>query len=158
MKKYNGYDELSDRKRMQNWAGSKKFHDDNDKRIAELEKEKADRDKKKSTNFTMGSKNVTGKYEMNESQLREIVRKVIKESLEEVWNEPDGEFSPNGYKAMNNYGGNEIQINNSGDSARLKFQDGEVTDWLEIEFDEDGVAYVTTPYGEQEKLSDYMRY
>lgn len=158
MKKYNGYDELSDRKRMQNWAGSKKFHDDNDKRIAELEKEKADRDKKKSTNFTMGSKNVTGKYEMNESQLREIVRKVIKESLDEVWNELDGEFRPNGYKAMNNYGGNEIQINNSGDSARLKFQDGEVTDWLEIEFDEDGVAYVTTPYGEQEKLSDYMRY
>lgn len=157
MKKYdyNGYGELSDRKKMQNWAGSKKFHDDNDKRIAELEKEKADKDKKRFANFT---KNVTGKYKMNESQLREIVRKIIKESLEEVWNESDDEFSPNGYKAMNNYGGNEIQINKSGDSARLKFQDGEVTDWLEIEFDEDGVAYVTTPYGEQEKLSDYMRY
>ena len=59
---------------------------------------------------------------------------------------------------MNNYGGNEIQINRSGDAARIKFQDGEITDWLEIDFDEQGVAYVTTPYGEQEKLSDYMRY
>lgn len=65
---------------------------------------------------------------------------------------------PNRYKAMNIYGGNEIQINKNGDSARLKFQDGEITDWLEIEFDEEGVAYVTTPYGEQEKLSDYMKY
>lgn len=68
------------------------------------------------------------------------------------------EFMPNRYKAMNIYGGNEIQINKNGDSARLKFQDGEITDWLEIEFDEEGVAYVTTPYGEQEKLSDYMKY
>ena len=42
MKKYNGYDELSDRKRMQHWAASKKFHDDNDKRIAELEKENSE--------------------------------------------------------------------------------------------------------------------
>lgn len=90
---------------------------------------------------------------LNESQLR----KVIAESVQRVLKEMD-EFTPHGYKGMNNYGGNEIQINNSGDAARLKFQDGEVTDWLEIEFDEDGVAYVTTPYGQQEKLSDYMRY
>ena len=75
--------------------------------------------------------------------------------MEELGGEDD--FQPNGYKAMNNYGGNEIQVNKGGDSARIKFQDGEVTDWLEIEFDEEGVAYVTTPHGEQEKLSDYMR-
>ena len=93
---------------------------------------------------------------MSESQFREIVSKVIRESLEELGGEDD--FQPNGYKGMNNYGGNEIQVNRNGDSARIRFQDGEVTDWLEIEFDEEGVAYVTTPYGEQEKLSDYMRY
>lgn len=84
MKKYNGYDELSDRKKMQHWPASKKFHDDNDKRIAELEKEKADREAKKSTNFTMTKKNVTGKLKMNESQLRNMVSKIIKESLEEM--------------------------------------------------------------------------
>jgi hypothetical protein len=72
--------------------------------------------------------------------------------------ENEDDFQPNGYKGMNNYGGNEIQVDNRGESARIRFQDGEVTDWLEIEFDEDGVAYVTTPYGEQEKLADYMRY
>lgn len=93
--------------------------------------------------------------QMNESKFRKMVSKIIKESLEELGGEDD--FQPNGYKAMNNYGGNEIQVNKGGDSARIKFQDGEVTDWLEIEFDEEGVAYVTTPHGEQEKLSDYMR-
>lgn len=46
MKKYNGYDELSDRKQMQHWAGSKKFHDDNDKSIAKLEKEKEEKEKR----------------------------------------------------------------------------------------------------------------
>lgn len=160
MKKYNGYDELSDRKRMQHWAASKKFHDDNDKRIAELEKGgygyPSGKEAKKSPNFTMTKKNVTGKLKIDESQLRKMVSKIIKESLEELGGEDD--FQPNGYKGMNNYGGNEIQVNRNGDSARIRFQDGEVTDWLEIEFDEEGVAYVTTPHGEQEKLSDYMRY
>ena len=90
---------------------------------------------------------------LTETQLKHIVAESVKRVLKEM-----DEFTPHGYKGMNNYGGNEIQISDSGDSARLKFQDGEVTDWLEIEFDEDGVAYVTTPYGQQEKLSDYMRY
>lgn len=93
------------------------------------------------------------KVKLTETQLKQIVAESVKRVLKEM-----DEFTPHGYKGMNNYGGNEIQISDSGDSARLKFQDGEVTDWLEIEFDEDGVAYVTTPYGEQEKLSDYMRY
>ena len=90
---------------------------------------------------------------LNESSIRKMVAESVKRVLKEM-----DEFIPHGYKAMNNYGGNEIQISKSGDAARLKFQNGEVSDWLEIEFDEEGVAYVTTPYGQQEKLSEYMRY
>ena len=90
---------------------------------------------------------------LNENTLKQIVAESVKKVLKEM-----DEFTPNGYRGLNNYGGNEIQISKNGDSARLKFQDGEITDWLEIEFDEEGVAYVTTPYGEQEKLSDYMKY
>lgn len=82
MKKYNGYDELSDRKDKQHWAGSKKFHDDNDKRIADLEK--SGKEAKKSPNFAMTKKNVTGKIKMNESQLRKVISKAIRESLEEA--------------------------------------------------------------------------
>lgn len=52
------------------------------------------------------------KVKMNESQLREFVSKVIKESLEELGGE--GDFQPNGYKTMNNHGGNEIQVNKGG--------------------------------------------
>lgn len=152
----NGYGKLKD---MQRWCGNQKFHDDVDKKLADIRKKREEKNKKNS-DFSNGKSRWCGKkpdsIKMNESQLRKMVSKIIKESLEELGGEDD--FQPNGYKGMNNYGGNEIQVNRNGDSARIRFQDGEVTDWLEIEFDEEGVAYVTTPYGEQEKLSDYMRY
>ena len=90
---------------------------------------------------------------LNENTLKQIVAESVKKVLKEM-----DESTPNGNRGLNNYGGNEKKKKKNGDSARLKFQDGEITDWLEIEFDEEGVAYVTTPYGEQEKLSDYMRY
>ena len=102
--------------------------------------------------------NESKKMKQNTIRINEnTLKKIVSESVKKILKESD-EFTPQGYKGMNNYGGNEIQINRSGDAARIKFQDGEVTDWLEIDFDEQGVAYVTTPYGEQEKLSDYMRY
>lgn len=44
---YDDDDELNYRKKMQSWAGSKKFHEDNDKRIAELEKKRDAANKKK---------------------------------------------------------------------------------------------------------------
>lgn len=54
-------------------------------------------------------------------------------------------FVAHGYMGMNNFGGIEIQINDFGDSARLRFCDGEITDWLEIEYgineDDDGDIY-----------------
>lgn len=89
---------------------------------------------------------------LNESQLRRIV----KESVKRVLKESD-DFRPAGYRTVSNLGGHEVQIHPSGDSARFKFYGGEPTDWLEIEFDEDGVAYVETERG-RERLSDYMRY
>lgn len=61
-------------------------------------------------------------------------------------------------KPQATWGGNEIQISNSGDAARLKLPSGEITDWLEIGFDEEGVAYVTTPDGDTERLDEYMRF
>lgn len=78
---YNDEDELHGRKQMRNWAGTKEFHDENDKRIAELEKQKKDKESKKNTNFTVGPKNPAGRLKMNESQLREIISKTIKEAL-----------------------------------------------------------------------------
>lgn len=82
--------------------------------------------------------------------------RIIEESVAKVLKEND-DFIGHGYKTLNNHGGNEIQISDSGDGARIKYQDGEVSDWMEIEFDENGVAYVMTPYGE-ERLEQYMRF
>jgi hypothetical protein len=89
---------------------------------------------------------------LTESDLHRIVEKSVNRILKE-----SDDFKPTGYKTASNLGGHEVQINPSGDSARFKFYGGEPTDWMEIEFDEDGVAYVETERG-RELLSDYMRY
>lgn len=104
MKKYNGYDELSDRKQMQHWAGSKKFHDDNDKSIAELEKEKEEKEKRKAKDFkstapcymkpsntktTKKKVNENSVVKLNESQLRKIVAESVKKVLKEGYYDPD---------------------------------------------------------------------
>jgi len=81
----------------------------------------------------------------------------IRNMVVNVLNEMAGdEFKANGYRGVSNAGGNEIQVNDSGDAARFRLYGGEPTDWMEIEFDENGVAYVDTPSG-REMLSDYMR-
>lgn len=85
------------------------------------------------------------------------LHRIIKESVNNILKEND--FKPHGYKTTSNFGGNEIQISNSGDAARIRdSHTGKITDWLEIEFDEEGVAYVTDEMGNQERLCDYMRY
>lgn len=89
---------------------------------------------------------------INEAQLKKIVAESVKKVLRE-----SEDFIPQGYKAMSNFGGSEIQISKSGDAARFRYYSGEPTEWMEIEFDEDGVAYVETPNG-KELLADYMRY
>ena len=90
---------------------------------------------------------------MTESQFHNIITESVKRVLKE-----SDDFIGHGYKTTSNWGGNEIQISNSGDAARLKLPSGEITDWLEIEFDEEGVAYVTTPDVDTERLDEYMRF
>lgn len=100
------------------------------------------------------------KFNMTESQLNNLIKECITEVLAESTNKQlkeSDEFKPTGYRTVSNLGGHEVQINPSGDSARFKFYGGEPTDWLEIEFDENGAAYVETERG-RELLADYMRY
>lgn len=94
------------------------------------------------------------KIRLTESKLKQIVA----ESVEKVLRESD-EFKPHGYKSTSNWGGNEIQLSDRGDEARIKdSHTGEISDWMEIQFDEDGVAYVTDENGNKERLCDYLKY
>lgn len=69
------------------------------------------------------------------------------------------DFKAHGYRGTSNWGGLEMQISDSGDAARLRNSvTNQVSDWLEIQFDEDGVAYVVDENGDEERLCDYMRY
>lgn len=91
---------------------------------------------------------------LNESDLRAIVAESVKRILKE-----NDEFIPSGYKTDSNWGGKEVQISDSGDSARFRDNHGmpgQPTDWMEIQFDENGVAYVETENG-TERLDEYMR-
>lgn len=94
------------------------------------------------------------KIKLTESKLKQIVV----ESVKRVLMESDG-FKPHGYKGTSNWGGYEMQISDRGDEARLRdSHTGKISDWLEIQFDEDGVAYVIDADGNKERLCDYMRY
>ena len=100
------------------------------------------------------------KFNMTESQLNNLIKECITEVLAERTNKQlkeSDEFKPTGYRTVSNLGGHEVQIHPSGDSARFKFYGGQPTDWMEIEFDENGAAYVETERG-KELLADYMRY
>jgi hypothetical protein len=100
------------------------------------------------------------KFNMTESQLNNLIKECITEVLAESTNKQlkeSDEFKPTGYRTVSNLGGHEVQIHPSGDSARFKFYGGQPTDWMEIEFDENGAAYVETERG-RELLADYMRY
>jgi hypothetical protein len=46
-------------------------------------------------------------------------------------------FIAHGYYVVSNAGGYEVQIDDSGDSARLKLPNGEITEWLPIEYIQD---------------------
>ena len=113
---------------------------------------------------TLDTKNITLENKKLNIMTKKVIRltetdlhRIIKESVNNILKEND--FEPHGYKTTSNLGGNEIQISNSGDAARIRDSyTGNKTDWLEIEFDEEGVAYVTDEMGNQERLCDYMRY
>ena len=93
---------------------------------------------------------------LTESQVRQIVTESVKRILKEM-NDTDDDFICHGCKAWSNWGGIEMQISDGGDEARLRYPDGEITDWLEIEYDEEGVAYITAPNGEIERFDEYER-
>lgn len=83
---------------------------------------------------------------------------MISESVKKVLKEMD-DFQPHGYKCTSNWGGTEMQISNSGDAVRLRdTHTNQISDWLDIQFDENGVAYVIDENGDEERLCDYMRY
>ena len=113
---------------------------------------------------TLDTKNITLENKKLNIMSKKLIRlsegdlhRIIKESVNNILKEND--FEPHGYKTTSNLGGNEIQISNSGDAARIRdSHTGNITDWLEIDFDEEGVAYVTDEIGNQERLCDYMRY
>ena len=94
------------------------------------------------------------KIRLTESKLKQIVAESVKKVLRE-----SDEFKPHGYKGTSNWGGNEIQLSDRGDEARIRdSHTGEISDWMEIQFNEDGVAYVTDENGNEERLCDYLRY
>lgn len=86
------------------------------------------------------------------------LRKMISEAVSKCLAETD-DFIAHGGMATSNWGGTEIQLSDSGDSARLKdTHTGNITDWMEINFDEEGVAYVSDEQGNEHRLCDFMRY
>lgn len=85
------------------------------------------------------------------------LNRIIKESVKRVLKEND--FEAHGYRGTSNFGGLEMQLDDRGEMARLRNSvTGEVTDWLEIQFDSEGIPYVIDDNGDQERLCDYMRY
>ena len=94
------------------------------------------------------------KIRLTESKLKQIVAESVKKVLRE-----SDEFKPHGYKGTSNWGGNEIQLSDRGDEARIRdSHTGKISNWMEIQFDENGVAYVTDENGNEERLCDYLRY
>ena len=78
--------------------------------------------------------------------IRESIKKVLKES----------DFISHGYKTTSNLGGKEIEISRNNDAVRFRTEDGSVSNWFEIEYNEQGEPVANTPWG-TEPLEDYMR-
>lgn len=134
-------------------------NDDNDVVQARMNPESGKEEYKIPTRDTVFTTKDAAISALKESKKRvmKITEGDIRNMVVNVLNEMAGdEFKPNGYRGVSNAGGNEIQVNDSGDAARFRLYGGEPTDWMGIEFDENGVAYVDTPSG-REMLSDYMR-
>lgn len=93
--------------------------------------------------------------DLEECGVKESLRKSIKSMVKEAICELEDDFQPDGYKVISNAGGYEIQLNNNG-TARLR-KGNQVSDWLEINFMDDGEPYVIDDDGDEHKLSDFMR-
>ncbi len=51
------------------------------------------------------------------------------------------DFIPQGYLTLSNSGGIEIEVNNAGDAVRFRMYGGNVSEWQELKFDENGEVY-----------------
>jgi len=80
------------------------------------------------SNFKKFIKEEVKKIHLKHQLLKE--RKRILRELEEL----EDDFNPQGYYTVSNTGGYEVEIDNSGDQARLKLPNGKITDWLDIEY------------------------
>ena len=100
-------------------------------------------------------KNIINETVMN--ILKESIGDVLQGCSEEGELSEGDEFVTHGVADGTNLGGSEVQISDSGDAARFRHNGGEPTDWYEIQFDEDGVAYVDCGDGNVERLDRYMR-
>lgn len=95
---------------------------------------------------------------LSETDLHRIINESVRRILKE-----NEDFIPMGYKMVSNAFGYEIEIDSTGEAARLRFintenpDNSEVTDWEEIQFDEDRDAYIESKAGRQ-FLSDFIRY
>lgn len=67
------------------------------------------------------------------------------------------DFNPQGYLTLSNSGGIEIEINDSGDAVRFRMYKGNVSEWREIRFDENGEMYFYA-YSNKYYLSQFMKY
>ena len=146
---------------QEQWHNEYVNNDDNDVVQARVNPKSGKEEYKIPTRDTVFTTKDAAISALNEDKARKKVVKLtegdIRNMVSIVLNEMAGdEFKPNGYRGVSNAGGNEIQVNDSGDAARFRLYGGEPTDWMAIEFDENGVAYVDTPSG-REMLSDYMR-
>ena len=53
----------------------------------------------------------------------------------------DKKFKPQGYLALSNSGGIEIEISDTGEAVRFRMYNGNVSQWQEIKFDLNGEMY-----------------
>lgn len=101
-------------------------------------------------------------YIISEAVKRIISEKYIRQDVDSEWewtDDEDDNFIPHGYRTISNAGGLEMQLSDKGDTARIRnTATNTVSDWLEIQFGENGVAYVIDENGDEERLCDYMRY
>jgi len=70
-------------------------------------------------------------------------------------------FEPHGYRSDSNWGGQEIQLSNDGSQARFRDNygtPGTPSEWLDIDFDENGVAFINVPNRGRMNLQDFTRY
>lgn len=76
--------------------------------------------------------NMNAIFEYYDGDPNEFALKCIDpEAVEDLEND----FEPTGYRTTSNIGGREIQISDDGSMARIKLENGTITDWLEIQYE-----------------------